>query len=74
MKLSKRAEEEIRKLGGSETFRKDIETLRSTWETPFLRDGGTDPDAYIEFVSSFNRFINHKPKPLRPMIDRVMKL
>jgi len=27
-----------------------------------------------EFVTQYNEFINHEPKPFKPMIDKVMKL
>jgi hypothetical protein len=41
---------------------------------PFIKDGEVDVDAYIEFVQQFNEFINHEPKPFKPMIDKDMKL
>jgi hypothetical protein len=67
-------EEELLELAGSEGLRKDMEMLKAQWETPFIKDGRVDVDAYIEFVMQFNEFINHKPKPFKPMIDRDMKL
>ena len=41
---------------------------------PFIRDGKTDVDAYIDFVRQFNEFINHQPKQFRQIIDRSMIL
>jgi hypothetical protein len=44
------------------------------WRSPFVRNGVVDIDAYIEFVQQFNEFINHEPKPFRPMIEKDMRL
>ncbi len=74
MKLSPEAERELLEFARSETFRKDMEILRSRWQNVFIKDGVADADAYIEFVTQFNEFINHEPKPFRKIIDRVMKL
>jgi hypothetical protein len=38
-------------------------------------DGGKiELDRLIEFLTGFNAFINHEPKPFKPMIDREMRL
>ena len=74
MRLSENAEKELIDLAKSDSFKKDIEMLRSRWQMPFVRDGKVDADAYIEFVTQFNEFINHEPKSFKPIIDRVMKL
>jgi hypothetical protein len=74
MKFSQKAEKELIELAKSESFKRDIEMLRSRWQTPFIKNGEADVDAYIEFVTQFNEFINHEPKPFKPMIDREMKL
>ena len=74
MKLSQKTEKELIELAKSESFKRDIEMLRSRWQTPFIKNGEVDIDAYIEFVTQFNEFINHEPKPFKPMIDREMKL
>ena len=41
---------------------------------PFFKNGKAHADAYIEFVTQYNDFINHLPKPFRRMIDNDMKL
>ena len=74
MKLSKKAEEELIKLSKSESLKKDMEAVASNRHNPFIKDGKVDVDAYIEFVSQYNEFINHRPKPFKPMIDKIMKL
>lgn len=74
MKLSEKAEKELIELGKSEGLKKDMEMLSSQWQSPFVKNGSVDIDAYIEFVQQFNEFINHEPKPFRPIIDKGMKL
>ncbi len=74
MKLSKQAKKELLELAKSESFKKDIEMLRSQWKNPFIKNGRVDVDAYIEFITQFNEFINHMPKALTPMLDVKMKL
>ena len=74
MKLSPDSQRELLKFARSDSFRKDMEILRLRWQNVFIKDGIADADAYIEFVTQFNEFINHEPKPFKKMIDRVMKL
>lgn len=74
MNLSESAEKELVKLGMSEELKKDMEMLSSQWRSPFIKDGEVDIDAYIEFVQQFNEFINHEPKPFKPMIEKDMRL
>ena len=74
MKLSQKAEKELFELARSNSFRRDMEILRSKWHSPFIKEGEVDVDAYIEFVIQFNEFINHEPKPFKAMIDKDMRL
>lgn len=74
MKVSEKAEKELVEFAVSTEFRRDMEMLRVISQSPFVKDGRIDVDAYLEFVQQFNEFINHQPKPLKPMIDKVMKL
>jgi hypothetical protein len=74
MRLSERAEKELIELSESEELKKDMEMLSLHWRSPFVRNGVVDIDAYIEFVQQFNEFINHEPKPFRPMIEKDMRL
>ncbi|NTU42661.1 MAG: hypothetical protein HGA78_06335 [Nitrospirales bacterium] len=72
--ISEAAREEMARLAGSEAMRRDMEAVSSGRHNPFLKKGKVDVDAYIEFVTQFNDFINHEPKPFKPMIDRDMRL
>ena len=74
MNISREVEKELVSLGRSEALREDMDRLKSAWHSPFIRNGSIDVDLYIEFVSQFNEFINHQPKPFRPMIEKDMKL
>ena len=74
MKLSQAAKEEIRELARSEALKNDMAAVVASRHNPFVHEGVVDVDAYIEFVTAFNEFINHEPKPFTPMIDRDMRL
>ena len=75
MSLSKEAKRELVEAAASETLRKDMQHLRDQRHNPFLLDDGrVDIDAYIDFLNRFNEFINHEPKPLKPFIEKEMKL
>ncbi len=74
MSISRRAEKELRELSRSDFLRKDMETVASERHNPFIKEGRADVDAYIEFVTAYNEFINHKPKPFKPIIDTDMRL
>ncbi len=74
MTLSTKELEEIRELARSAALKKDLTIVSATRHNPFVKNGIVDVDAYIEFVTAFNEFINHEPKPFTPMIDRDMRL
>ena len=74
MKLSQKAEKELIEFARSEDFKRDTEMLCLRNKSPFIKDGRVDVDAYIEFVTQFNEFINHESKPFKPIIDRDMRL
>jgi len=53
---------------------KDMKAMARQRYNPFIKNGKVDIDAYIQFVSEFNEFIKHAPKPFRQIIDREMIL
>jgi hypothetical protein len=65
---------ELLRLAASASLREDMQYLAAHRHNPFIKDGEVDMDAYIEFVQQFNEFINHEPKPFKPMIEKEMKL
>ena len=72
--ISKQEKEEMLILAASSSLREDREYLSSHRHNPVLVDGKVDMDRLIDFLTQFNEFINHEPKPFKPMIDRDMKL
>ena len=74
MNLSEKAEKELVALAKSDDLRKDMAMMKTRWQNPFIKDGEVEIDAYIDFVQQFNEFINHEPKPFKPMIEKDMRL
>jgi len=72
--LSEKEKQEWTVLAESTSLRDDMRRLSESRHNPFLKDGIVDIDKYIEFLNEYNEFINHTPKPFKPMIDRIMKL
>jgi hypothetical protein len=73
MRFSKKVEKEIQSVG--ERLGSDLEALRHKRHNPFIKDDGrVDVDAYIQFLTQYNEFINHAPKPFRPIVDHDMRL
>lgn len=74
MKISEKAAKELVELSRSAKLRADMEKVASSRHNPFFKDGKADVDAYIEFVTQYNEFINHQPKPFKKIIDKDMRL
>jgi hypothetical protein len=74
MSISDKAAKELLELSKSDSLRRDMQTVASQRHNPFLKDGKIDVDAYIEFLTGYNEFINHEPKPFRQIKDKIMKL
>jgi len=74
MTLSIKEQEELRRLAQSSSLRADMRYVAAHRHNPLLVDGKVDMDRFITFLTEYNEFINHKPKPFKPIIDRIMKL
>ena len=74
MALTKREKEELISLAGSASLREDMRKVARNRHNPVMVNGKVDMDRLIAFLNKYNEFINHEPKPFKPMIDRVMKL
>lgn len=73
--ISKQEKEEMLRLAASSSLQKDMAYLTAHHRhNPVMIGGKIDLDRLIEFLSQFNEFINHEPKPFKPMIDTEMKL
>ena len=74
MNISDKSRQELFKLSQSDILKKDMNTVNRQKYNPFIKNSRVDIDAYIEFVTLYNEFINHKPKPFSPITDKFMKL
>ena len=72
--LSEHEKKEMLRLAGSPSLREDMEYLTAHRHNPVVSNDIVDMDRLLEFLTEFNEFINHKPKPFKPMVERVMKL
>ncbi len=65
---------ELLSIARSSSIMDDMRHVAAHRHNTVLVDGKVDMDKLVEYLSDFNRFINHRPKPFRPIIDRLMKL
>jgi hypothetical protein len=61
-------------IAGDKTLTKDMETIAKNRHDFLLPDKSVDMDKYIDFLTEFNEFINHKKKPFKPIIVKNMKM
>lgn len=65
---------ELLELAGSSSLREDMRYLSAHRHNPVIVDGQVNMDRLLDFLNAYNEFINHEPKPFKPMIDRDMRL
>lgn len=65
---------ELRELACSLKLRQDLRKVEEQRHNPFLVNGVTDLDRLLTFLTEYNYFMNHAPKPFRKIIDKVVKL
>lgn len=73
-KISKKQKEELRQVADSALLRKDMQYLAAKRFNPLIDGQNINMDSLIVFLTEYNDFINHTPKPFKPMIDKIMKL
>lgn len=74
MTISIKEQEELRRLAQSSSLQNDMKYIAAHRHNPLFVDGNVDLDRLITFLTEYNEFINHNPKPFKPIIDRIMKL
>ena len=74
MMISIKEQEELRRLAQSSSLQNDMKYIASHRHNPLIVEGNVDLDRLITFLTEYNEFINHNPKPFKPIIDRIMKL
>lgn len=72
--LNSEEKNELKKLAASAGFRKDMERIRENRYNPFVLNGIVDIDKFLIFLTEFNQFINHNPKPFEKIIGNNMRL
>ncbi len=65
---------EMLRLAKSSSLKEDMRVLSKQRHNPVIVDGRVDMDRLITFLTEYNEFINHQPKPFKPILDKVMKL
>ncbi len=72
--ISEEEKKELLRLAESSSLKEDMRHLSATRHNPVMINGKASIDRLITFLSEYNEFINHEPKPFKKIIDRVMKL
>jgi hypothetical protein len=73
-KLSKKEKEDLQRVAASALVRKDMQHLSANRFDLFIEGQTINMDRLLIFLTEYNEFINHSPKPFKPIIDRIMKL
>jgi hypothetical protein len=73
-KLNDTERVELLDMAISSGLRHDMRLLRRTRHNPALLDGQMDLDRLIAFLTEYNEFINHEPRPFAHMVERDMKM
>lgn len=66
--------EELIRLANSSSMKEDMRYLSDHRHNPVMIAGQVSMDRLLDFLNDFNEFINHEPKPFKPMIEKEMKL
>ncbi|MBI5408970.1 MAG: hypothetical protein HZA14_06360 [Nitrospirae bacterium] len=66
--------EELLRLADSSSLKDDMQYLSAHRHNPLIYDGQVSMDRLLDFLNAFNEFINHEPKPFKPMLDADMRL
>jgi hypothetical protein len=72
--LSEKEKNELLRLAQSSSLRDDMRFVSAHRLNLATINGSVDLDMVITFLTGYNEFINHKHKPFKPMIDKIMKM
>ena len=73
MSLPPEVAKELRRLGASAALRQEFETLREA-RAERAADPTRAAERCVDFLTQYNAFVNHAPKPFRPIADADMRL
>jgi len=74
MRISQEDRDELLALAGSRKMREETARVSASRMNPFQVGSEVSGDQVLEFLTRYNEFLNHPIKPLRPFIERTMKL
>lgn len=74
MAISEKAKEEMRDMAASASLRDDMRQVVRHRQDKVIADGKADADWLIAFLTGYNEFIDHEPKPFKPIKDTDMRL
>lgn len=74
MRLTKNERKELLNSTQSVSLRNDMQYLSANKLNPTLVNGKVDMDKLVDFLTQYNEFINHNPRPFKKIIDKDMKL
>lgn len=74
MLINESERKEMLRLARSSSLKEDMTYLSKHRHNPAIFNGSVNMDRLITFLTEYNEFINHQPKPFKPIIDKVMKL
>lgn len=69
-KLNKEEKEELKKITNSSNLRNDLRKISENRHNPFIINGEMDLDRLLTFLTEYNYFINHVPKPFHKIADK----
>ena len=72
--LSDEEKRELLDIARSSKLKEDFRRLSENRHNPFVVDGVVDMDRLLTFLTEYNAFVNHRPKPFRKIVDRDMRL
>lgn len=65
---------ELKRLAKDASLTSDLRHLMRHRYNPLLIDKQVCISRLFDFLNDFNEFINHRPKPFKPIIDKDMRL
>lgn len=73
-RLNEREQEELRAMAGSARLRRDMRRVHDGSSGSLPPGGDMSADSLIAFLTQFNEFMNHAPKPFVPMKCCTIKM
>ncbi len=74
MNISEASLGELKELAVSKELKEDMAAVTRQRHNPFWKDGCFMTEAFLQFVSDYNAFINHRPKAFTPIKGEHFKL